>query len=86
LTALGAGDYLGRFIAAGYDFDSIGKLGLDDDDLDCVGITKEKRGLRKKLKNLSRIAEFQDAPEEKSEESASEEGSGDEEGSGEEDD
>ena len=58
LSVLGATEYFHRFLDAGYDLPFIAKQGLDDSDLDCIGIPMSKLGLRKKIKVLHRIEEF----------------------------
>jgi hypothetical protein len=58
--------------------------GLDDADLDCVGVPMTMLGLRKKLKALHRLNEFSQAEEE--EEEDEEEGSEEEEDGEEEED
>ncbi len=65
LTALGGLEYFKHFVAAKYEIGAIAAHGLDDDDLDAVGIPKaEERGLRKKLKMLYRLDEFYSKEEE----------------------
>ena len=60
---------MNRFLDAGYDLPFIAKQGLNDDDLDCIGIPMSKLGLRKKIKLLHRIAEFYAKEDEKQQES-----------------
>jgi len=52
LASLDAEMYAQPFIDAGYDMEYIRAKGLTDEDLDCVGVSKSKLGLRGKLKNL----------------------------------
>ena len=63
LAALSASEYLSAFVEAGYDLTFIADEGLTEEDLDCCGIPKEKRGLRRKLVMLHRLDEFY-SPEE----------------------
>jgi hypothetical protein len=58
LTKLNAVEYLNAFISAGYDINFIGSNGLNDADLDCVGIPRSKLGLRKKLIALHELSDF----------------------------
>lgn len=73
---LGAGEYLGKFVEAGYDLPFIAKTGLTDADLDCIGIPAAKRGLRRKIASLHELDQFYEDDEEDDEE----EEDGDEEG------
>lgn len=63
LNSLGAGEYLLRFVNAGYDLPFIAKHGLEDKDLDCVGIPSNKMGLRRKIMNLHELSKFYEAEE-----------------------
>ena len=58
LTAIECEAYVDKFLRAGYDFEFIAKEGLEDADLDCVGVPLSSLGLRRKLKKLFRIQEF----------------------------
>jgi TATA-binding protein-associated factor Taf7 len=80
LCHLGAGSYVTSFFNAGYDMKFISENGLNDEDLDCVGIPHSKLGLRRKLIKLHKLDEFF-VREENSEESneEGEDGSGDDE-------
>lgn len=64
LTALGASEYLTRFMNAGYDIEFIQKHGLNEEDLNCIGIPMSKLGLRRKLIALHRLEEFEEEEEE----------------------
>jgi hypothetical protein len=55
LNCLGGGEYLTKFIDAGYDFRFIKSKSLTETDLDCVGIPLSKMGLRRKLLSLHLI-------------------------------
>lgn len=59
---LSAIEYLPKFLSAGYDLQFIHKHGLSDADLDCIGVPLDKLGLRRKLKELSKLEEVY-APE-----------------------
>ena len=67
LYSLGAGEYLSAFIEGGYDLAFISKEGLNDEDLNCIGIPESRLGLRKKLKKLYRLDEFYKPEEEEDE-------------------
>lgn len=58
LRALGGEEYFSSFARAGYDLEFIAKEGLQDQDLDCVGIPHSKLGLRRKLLSRHKIGEF----------------------------
>lgn len=58
LSSLGAGSYINPFLQSGYDLQFIAQHGLQDDDLDAIGIPLTQMGIRKKLKLLHRISEF----------------------------
>ncbi len=65
LLSLGAGEYLPKFLEAGYDLAFISKAGLSHEDLDAIGIPAiEKRGLRRKLIDLWDLSKFYDGEEE----------------------
>ena len=71
LCHLGAGEYVSKFLAAGYDMPFIARTGLVDADLDCVGIPMSKLGIRKKilaLHNLKNFYQIEEAGEEEEEE------------------
>ena len=75
LCHLGAGEYVSKFLAAGYDMPFIARTGLVDADLDCVGIPMSKLGIRKKilaLHNLKNFYQIEEAGEEEEEEEESE--------------
>jgi len=80
LCQLGAGEYVHRFIDAGYDLPFLAKHGLTDQDLDCVGIPMSKLGLRRKIIALHQLGDFYDA------EAADEDEEGEDEGGDEDDD
>lgn len=62
LTSLGCEEFLGRFLRAGYDdLSFMASHGMTEADLDCVGVPKEKLGLRKKLLAMHGIDKFLDA-------------------------
>lgn len=62
LGALGCEEFLGRFLRAGYDdLQFMASEGLTEADLDCVGVPKEKLGLRKKLMAMHGVGRFLDA-------------------------
>jgi hypothetical protein len=58
LSHLGAAEYLNAFVLAGYDIAFIKRHGLNDADLECVGIPPSKLGLRKKLMALHDLDRF----------------------------
>lgn len=58
LRHLGAGEYISKFISAGYDLPFIARSGLEDVDLDCVGIPMNKLGIRKKMLALHNINNY----------------------------
>jgi len=61
LVHLGAGEYVSRFVEAGYDLPFIvSHGGFEDKDLDCVGIPMTKLGLRKKIIALHELDNFYD--------------------------
>lgn len=49
LKSIGCECYHHRFVAAGYDYDLIAEHGLTKEDVEAIGIPKEKRGHQKKL-------------------------------------
>lgn len=55
---MGAGAYISSFFKAGYDLGFVAKQGLTDADLDCIGIPKEQRGVRRKLEALHNIKDY----------------------------
>ncbi len=55
---MGAEEYLNFFVTAGYDIAFIKQHGLNDADLECVGIPTTKRGLRNKLLTLHKLDLF----------------------------
>jgi hypothetical protein len=59
LCHLGAGEYLNKFLDAGFDLKYIAKSGVTHEDLDAVGIPGvEKRGIRRKLIDLWELGKF----------------------------
>lgn len=59
LEAIGCEEFLARFFTAGYD--DLGFMafhGLTEADLDCVGVPREKLGLRKKLLAMHGVEPF----------------------------
>lgn len=59
LNALGCGEFLARFLTAGYDdLAFLASQGLTEADLDCIGVPNEKLGLRKKLLAMHSVHEF----------------------------
>eukprot|EP00981_Chlorochromonas_danica_P011578 scaffold4103_cov248-Ochromonas_danica.AAC.15 len=89
LTYIGGGEFVRKFLDAGYDLAFIAKHGLSEPDLDCVGVPASKMGLRRKMMNLHGLDKFftpeedEDEDEEEEEEGSEEE---DEEGSEEDED
>ena len=69
LRHLGAGEYVSKFIEAGYDLPFIvSNGGFEDSDLDCVGIPLSKRGIRRKIIALHDLSKFYDGEVEGEEE------------------
>lgn len=58
LNSVGAGQYVQRFLDAGYSLPFIAKHGLSKKDLDCVGVPASKMGVRQQLIALFKIDEF----------------------------
>lgn len=58
LCHLGAGEYVSKFLSAGYDLPFIVRTGLVEADLDCVGIPMSKLGIRKKILALHDLNEY----------------------------
>jgi len=58
LNHIGSGEYITKFLDAGYDLAFISLHGLTDSDLDCVGIPMSRLGLRRKLTHLHDIKKF----------------------------
>lgn len=79
LNHLGGGEFIQKFFDAGYDLAFVAKSGLDDRDLDCVGIPMSKLGLRKKLLSLHDLDRFYVPGEEEEEEDGDDEDEGEEE-------
>lgn len=80
LNHLGGGEFITRFIDAGYDLAFIVQHGIKDEDLDCVGVPKSKMGLRRKIMSLHELDKFYvREDEEDAEEEEDEEEEGDEE-------
>jgi hypothetical protein len=73
LNSLGGGEYLFKFVNAGYDLTFIAKHGLEDRDLDCVGIPTSKMGLRRKIMSLHELSKFYAEEENENEEESEEE-------------
>jgi Ankyrin repeats (3 copies)/SAM domain (Sterile alpha motif) len=69
LCHLGAGEYVSKFLAAGYDLPFIVKAGLVEADLDCVGIPMSKLGIRRKILTLHNLRDYYEESEEEEEES-----------------
>lgn len=62
LGALGCEEFLGRFLRAGYDdLPFMAAQGLTEADLDCVGVPRDKLGLRKKLLAMHDVGMYLDA-------------------------
>ena len=84
LCHLGAGEYLSKFLSAGYDLPFIVRAGLVEADLDCVGIPMSKLGIRKKIIALHNLSDYykeiveDDKDKKKEEEEEEEEGSDEE--------
>ncbi|CAM9297743.1 unnamed protein product, partial [Hapterophycus canaliculatus] len=61
LGVLGCEEFLGRFLRAGYDdLEFMASQGMTEADLDCVGVPREKLGLRKKLQAMHGVGGFLD--------------------------
>ena len=61
LRSLGCEEFLGRFLRAGYDdLSFMASHGITEADLDCVGVPRDKLGLRKKLLAMHGIDVFLD--------------------------
>lgn len=73
------------FVAAGYDLPFIQAHGINDADLDCVGVPRNRLGLRKKLTALH-LLDRHYTPVGGDEEEEEEDGEEDEEGEEEEED
>ena len=58
MNHIGSGEYITKFLDAGYDLAFISLHGLTDSDLDCVGIPMSRLGLRRKLTHLHDIKKF----------------------------
>lgn len=59
LEVVGGEAYLPRFLRAGYDdLEFLASHGLVDEDLDCIGVPRQKLGLRKKLLALYKADSF----------------------------
>lgn len=86
LCHLGAGEYVSRFLAAGYDLPFIVKAGLVEADLDCVGIPMSKLGIRRKILTLHNLRDYYEESEEEEDEDSEQTENSDEEGSEEESD
>lgn len=62
LGALGCEEFLGRFLRAGYDdLEFMASQGLTEADMDCVGVPRERLGLRKKLLAMHGVDKFLEA-------------------------
>lgn len=64
LCHLGAGEYVSKFLAAGYDLPFIVRAGLVEADLDCVGIPMSKLGIRRKILALHDLSDYYEESEE----------------------
>ncbi len=73
LVHLGAGEYILGFLRAGYDLKFIAQHGLSESDIDCVGVSKNKMGIRRKLIALHDLTLFYNKEEEEEEEEDEEE-------------
>lgn len=82
---MGAGEYLSHFLDAGYDLPFIAAQGLQDADLECIGIPKTKMGLRRKLMSLYDLGKYYTKEEEEEEEESGEESDDEDEDESEED-
>eukprot|EP00636_Phaeomonas_parva_P003782 CAMPEP_0118851526 /NCGR_PEP_ID=MMETSP1163-20130328/944_1 /TAXON_ID=124430 /ORGANISM="Phaeomonas parva, Strain CCMP2877" /LENGTH=283 /DNA_ID=CAMNT_0006783883 /DNA_START=32 /DNA_END=883 /DNA_ORIENTATION=- len=60
LDEIGAGAFFHRFLEAGYDIRFVAEQGLDDADLDCVGVPESRRGVRRKLIVKHQLEDFLD--------------------------
>lgn len=59
LKAMGCEELLGRFLTSGYDDLSFMAIhGLTEADLDCIGVSHDKLGLRKKLLAMHGVEDF----------------------------
>ena len=75
LSHLDCEAYAQKFIDCGYDMNFIKASGLNDEDLDCVGVPTTKLGLRKKLKDLWKIDAYLDEDEDDSDDGSDEDDS-----------
>ena len=73
LVALGGETFFDAFIHAGYELEVIAEFGLKEENLDDLGIGREKSGLRIRLLNKHRLSEFYKAGNNDEEESDEEE-------------
>ena len=71
--------FFDAFIHAGFEIDFIAQYGLLDEDLDALGIGREKRGLRRQLLTRYRLNEFYEQEKEEEEEGTDDEEEGSEE-------
>ena len=61
LDSIKCGKFFQPFIDAGYDLDIINDQGLSEEDLDCVGVSRENElGFRKKLMSKWKIEDYVD--------------------------
>lgn len=61
LESLGCEEYLGRLLRAGYDdLRFLAEQGLTEADLDCIGVPREKLGLRRKMLVMHGVEQFLD--------------------------
>ena len=68
LVALGGEVFFDAFIHAGFELDFVARYGFMEEDLDALGIGREKRGLRRQLLTRFRLEEFFEKEEEESDE------------------
>lgn len=61
LESLGCEEFLGRLLRAGYDdLRFLAEQGLTEADLDCIGVPREKLGLRRKMLVMHGVEQFLD--------------------------
>ncbi len=76
LNHLGAGEFLPRFLAAGYDLKFVYEKGLDEADMQNLEIPKAKFGLYRKILEKYEIDKFYAQSDEEQEEGSDEEEEG----------
>ena len=79
LCHVGAGEYISKFLSAGYDLPFIVRMGLQEADLDCVGIPMSKLGVRKKILALHDLSSYYQEKKETEEDEEDEDESGEDE-------